>query len=333
MPVSLSAEETLAEASLLEQSGDTQGAARLYAAWLKNNPDSPTYPEIYTRYFPLERDLSSLLDAGRRLKRTQDGLPGASGALLLAARVFELSGFLEEGRDAYTASFRNGASVGALISSLLLSIEMNDFESFDRDAALLRARGGEAADLLEAVAASARGDPSEGPASLETFVAGTGSDADLKGLWAIYEAAARQGDKKKSDEAASRIAERFPGSPEKVIVSPGNAGRVMLAPSPDLFIMGLHPEGAVPSVATQDAAAVPGRSAVQAGSYLVKENADDLVKVLARQGFSPVVREEIVSGKRLFRVYAGEPLETEQARALLEKLRQAGFAGLLVPAK
>jgi len=69
---------------------------------------------------------------------------------------------------------------------------------------------------------------------------------------------------------------------------------------------------------------------VQAGSFQMKENADDLVRELTRKGFSPVVRAEGTEGKPLYRVLAGSSLSADDAGALLEKLHAAGFSGFVV---
>ena len=72
------------------------------------------------------------------------------------------------------------------------------------------------------------------------------------------------------------------------------------------------------------------RFAVQAGSFLVRENADYLAADLARKGFAPLVRDEQRDGKQLFRVLAGSGLERGPAEELIQKLVKAGFDGFLI---
>jgi len=69
---------------------------------------------------------------------------------------------------------------------------------------------------------------------------------------------------------------------------------------------------------------------VQAGSFQMKENADDLIAELTRKGFSPILRTEARQGKPLYRVVAGSGLSVEDARVLLDRLHQAGFSGYLL---
>ena len=111
---------------------------------------------------------------------------------------------------------------------------------------------------------------------------------------------------------------------------------------------------------------------VQAGSFQMKENADDLISELTKKGFSPTLRIDALEGsapgtqgsapgtqgsapgtqgsasgtqgsapgtqgsapgtqgKSLYRVFAGTGLAVDEARALLDKLHEAGFSGFLL---
>jgi cell division septation protein DedD len=70
---------------------------------------------------------------------------------------------------------------------------------------------------------------------------------------------------------------------------------------------------------------------VQAGSFQMKENADDLVAVLTKAGFTPSVRQDMVKGKKYLRVLAAVGLDNGAARELLAKLQLSGFSGFIVP--
>jgi hypothetical protein len=65
----------------------------------------------------------------------------------------------------------------------------------------------------------------------------------------------------------------------------------------------------------------------------MKENADDLVAELTRQGFTPVVRQESLQGGDHFRVFAATGLDGEQARTLIARLKKLGFSGFAVTEK
>ncbi|MGO9308910.1 MAG: SPOR domain-containing protein [Spirochaetia bacterium] len=82
--------------------------------------------------------------------------------------------------------------------------------------------------------------------------------------------------------------------------------------------------------------AAPGSSpvvSVQAGSFLVEENANDLVNELTRRGFSPVVVHEFAKGRDRYRVLAGSGLEAEAAQEVMKRLSDAGFGGFIVQDK
>jgi cell division septation protein DedD len=78
------------------------------------------------------------------------------------------------------------------------------------------------------------------------------------------------------------------------------------------------------------AAASQKTLSVQAGSFQMKENADDLISQLAKNGFAPTLRTDAAQGKLLFRVFVGRGLSSDEARALLDKLHGAGFSGFMM---
>ncbi len=96
------------------------------------------------------------------------------------------------------------------------------------------------------------------------------------------------------------------------------------------------PPTPAPSV-TPSAAPTPAPTApdprfvgVQAGSFRVKENADYLARDLQSKGFSPSVHEQIQDGKSLYRVIVASGISPSDAAALLDRLSQAGYGGLIV---
>ncbi len=62
----------------------------------------------------------------------------------------------------------------------------------------------------------------------------------------------------------------------------------------------------------------------------MKENADDLVGQLTRNGFSPSLQTDQKQGKPLYKVFAGSRLPPDEGRRLLDSLHQAGFSGFLL---
>lgn len=174
----------------------------------------------------------------------------------------------------------------------------------------------------------------------------------------MYARAKAAEDQKGQADARARLSADFPGAPETALVSSPTNATVVLFPSPDIFVTGDSPaeataaaqavELARPPAVQQTTApsqtgplqtapalqtTEPARVSVQAGSFQVKENADDLSAELSKRGFSPIQRTETIQGKEHYRVFAGIGLDAVQARALLAKLVQQGFSGILVTEK
>jgi cell division septation protein DedD len=171
-------------------------------------------------------------------------------------------------------------------------------------------------------------------ASVRILSAVEDPSARLSAAWNLFEAARAGGDPAGIAQAADRLAQLFPGSPEAAIATAAVSGvdsRISEAPSPMLFVSSGKAPAKVP--ASGAAAVTPATKtfSVQAGSFQVRENADELVKDLARAGFAAVVREGSLQGRTVFRVFAATGLDREAAASLLERLRSAGYSGITVP--
>jgi len=199
------------------------------------------------------------------------------------------------------------------------------------------------------------------------------ADVELKALWLLYARAKAAEDQKEQANARARLSADFPGAPETALAASPRSAAVVLYPSPDIFVAAdsadqSEPPPAAPALPavsrtgepdqplatpqTSESAqpsvrgtseqvqppvppqsAEPVRVSVQAGSFQVKENADDLFRDLSRRGFFPVQRVETIQGKEYYRVFAGVGLDATAARALLAKLLQQGFTGIVVNEK
>jgi hypothetical protein len=354
-------------------------AAQLYGSWLEANPRAEDSPRVFSRYFSLEEDFPTLMDASVKFLASARGLPGAAPQFALIARLLELSGRREPARDAYLAAYGEGAGDAALVSACLLSLQMDDRETLAKSLPQLKGRGSATGALLDSLAALQAGDDSGGQEKILSLAETTGDpDLQLKSLWILYAAATGRGDEKSAADLRARLHERFPDSPESVIAARATAvtGKsVFLAPTPDSFTRPLGQAGhdsrdsgpadtapaaapvapagvpvapagapgaagapAEPGVSQGPLAAAPTPPAaqgtsVQAGSFQMKENAEDLVAELTRRGFSPVMRQESIQGKNHFRVFAATGLDGEQARSVIARLKQLGFSGFAVSEK
>jgi cell division septation protein DedD len=362
--VCLTADPLIFRAQQLEKAGDTEGAARLYAAWLQANSGAPGGAQVFSRYFRMEHDFLALRDASLRLLAVGHGMPGAADQFAAIARLFEIGGLTGEARDAYLGAYGEGAGDSSLVSAFLLSLQMHDTDAMAKCLAALESRGGAAAPLLRALSDIQAGHGESAGAALARLADSSGDpDVVLKARWVMYARAKAAEDQKGQADARARLSADFPGAPEAALVSPLRTATVVLFPSPDIFVTGDSPAESPPAPKTAEPAqvpagppvtsqAAPGQTAagpvqtapappttepaavsVQAGSFRVRENADDLSAELSKRGFSPIQKMETIQGRDHYRVFAGVGLDAAQARALLAKLLQQGFSGILVTEK
>ena len=161
----------------------------------------------------------------------------------------------------------------------------------------------------------------------------------LAALWILLERARLSGDPAALEAASAGITKGFPGSPEQALA----AGLAAPTARPGKFSSAAAPPKPLPSPAVSDVVSEPAplpraenppgessRFAVQAGSFKVRENADELAAELARRGFAPSVREDTREGKTLYKALAGTGLDRAAALQVIERLGAAGYAGLLI---
>jgi hypothetical protein len=330
----------LQEARLDLMAGDRVGAARMYAFWLEANSDSSQAPAVFDRYFSTEQDLPTLLEEGRKFLQTAKRGVNLSESLARIARLFEIAGKTEEARDAFLSAFVHGETLSSLEAAFLISLEMNDVDELQSALATTKNGENERLEFLQACLAFQMGEYGSANASL-TRVADTVSDESiaLKALWLGYEIAIRSGDSAARQEALMRLQSRFPSSPEYALAAADNSTAdprgsisVTLLASPGTFFSegsNLPQTGSSAANQNTSVAAQKGLT-VQAGSFQMKENADDLIAELTSKGFSPTLRTDTQQGRSLYRVLAGSGLAATDARVLVDKLHQAGFSGFLL---
>jgi cell division septation protein DedD len=322
----------LEEALQLERDGDAAAAARLYISWTRERAGQPSSLAGYAGFLRTEHGLDALVDACRELAGNLPKMPGAWPLLAETARLFELAGLDEEAADFAVDAWRRGGPVSLLQRAMRLTLAMGDLDAYaalaertvtvpDLDA-LASTRELLAGRLEEARTVSAR-------------ILSTVEDpsARLSAAWNLFEAARAGGNPADLAQAAARLAQLFPGSPETAIAlaaASGTGSRVSEAPSPTLFLSAGQAPTKGPGSEVPAVTPAAKTFSVQAGSFQMRENADELVKDLSRAGFTAVVREGSVQGRAIFRVFAATGLDRESAARLLERLRSAGYAGITV---
>lgn len=311
-PVGAAEAPDLSEAVRREQAGDREGAIGVYRAWLRESPDPARVDAVFAEMFRLETDLADLLELS-----SAQGIGPAP--LLALSRLAEMSGRLEEARTLAERARQAGGGVEAMVTSALLALEMNDAQAAASALESLREKGDGWAEVVDGYRdlAAERWDLSREKLG-RTAERAADPRVALAALWGLYECSRRSADAEGTAAAAAAIGRRFPGSPEEALAT----GRASPWPNPAHFATA-PPEDAAPVVKA-------GVFSVQAGSFQVRENADELAADLAKKGFSPVVREERSQGKSLFKLYAGIGMEREAAVSLAESLRRAGYAGFLI---
>jgi cell division protein FtsN len=259
-------------------------------------------------------------------------VPGAWPLLAETAQLFELAGLDEEAAAIAADAWSRGGPAILLQRAMRLALAMGDLDAYD--AAVARTVTVPGLDPLDATRDRLAGrleEARQGSARLLSAVENPSSR--LPAAWNLFEASRAGGTTADIAQAAARIAELFPGSPEAAIALAAVSGkslRVVEAPSPALFMSAEQAPAKDPG---SEAPAVPPTAktfSVQAGSFQMRENADELVKDLSRAGFEPLVREASVQGKILYRVFAATGLDRDSAARLLERLRAAGYAGITV---
>jgi cell division septation protein DedD len=358
----LSADMLISRADQRRKAGDAETAAQLYAGWLHLNPGASGAARVFESWFSVEQDFPTLLSESALFLTTGKGIAGADRQFLRIARMYDLAGRLEDARNVYLAAASQGATDSALVSAFLLSMEMNDVQSMAESLSRLSGKGGSADLLLGALSALKAGDVKSARTTLLGLASQTGDpDLSVRALWVLYATALQGGDKEGQGTWRNRLASRFPSAPETALAAV-RPGLVVIAPGPEaLAAAELSPARSAPEPATQapapDAAQptpqVPAAApqtgpqtgaqtaapsprttfSVQAGSFQMKENSDDLVAELAKKGFTAVAVEETVQGKHRYRVLAGTGMESDQAKSVLLRLSQAGFSGFLVSDK
>ncbi len=322
----LAAPLQLVEAWQLERDGDDAAAARLYLSWARDHAGNPSVLAGYAGFLRTERNLDALVDAGRDLIGSLPRLPGAWPLLDATSRLFELAGLDEEAAALADEAWKQGGPAEVFQRAQRLRMVMGDLEGYTAGAA--RAVAVPGLDPLAPTLDLLSGRFPESVSGAERVLAGaTDPSARLLAAWSLFEAARAEDDAAATARAAARLAELFPGSPESAIALATGAGvssRVVEAPSPALFVT-----ASAPAPAAAPAAPTPS-FAVQAGSFRVRENADELVKDLRRAGFEATIQEAVVQGTTLWRVLAGTGLDRKSADDLVERLRASGYAGIIV---
>jgi hypothetical protein len=359
----------LADALTLEKEGDKAHALQIYITLAADLPPGQESIKSFEAILRLENGVDSLIRAAGLLTKKAVGTQLPAGLAEKYAGIAELAGDLETSAVLYRFEYAVSRSASALDSLAALCIEMNDLDGAELllkgqaeppRKQFLQAeyalQSGDVAGALKAVeppAATASWDSALRALYVKFCAAVSISDGEAAGRAARQLAAAYP----RSPEAAialravagdggthSRISAsaapgQFLGDPKKGMESSADTGSTP-APSSTSAVPSIPEVSTIPASPVQSIPTAPIRSdqpsiplknaSIQTGSYLVRENADDMVRVLKEKGFPAVVRENAISGKTYFRALAVYGTDAEQAKKILDELKAMGFDGVLI---
>lgn len=171
-------------------------------------------------------------------------------------------------------------------------------------------------------------------------------------LLAYYELLIDLGREEKAAELLEKLARNFPDSPELTLAqAQGADSRIVYAPSPSRFLPqelpvpvekeieavepGTSGEAANPEATATSPTAVkqepPLRNVlVQTGSFRDPENAHYMIQDLKASGFDAGIMEKQIGDTVYYRVVIGPAQTAEKAQAILMKLKDASFEGVLL---
>jgi len=173
---------------------------------------------------------------------------------------------------------------------------------------------------------------------------------------AYYEFLTALGREEEATEQREKLARGFPESPELALVqAQGGDGRIAYAPSPSRFLPRELPvpvekdiESAEPALSGEAAIAEakptaptaptvaeeekppPRNVLVQTGSFRDPENAHYMIRDLKASGFDADIMEKRIGDTVYYRVVIGPAQTAEKALAVLMKLKDANFEGVLL---
>ena len=326
-------EDSLGQADALAAEGKNSEAVSLYRSWLLANPGSVSFGEVLLKAASAAPEASLALALLAEFGPQVPDADQRTEALKRRLALLRLLGRFEEALDLEGAQPSNPAS---LYDQALLLYEQGELDPAEKIlSGLVQAGSGplepETAarcHYLLALLYTETGRFAEAEGSLRTLAERhPGAEIAPAALLARRELELRRNNPAGAEEAAQELCRRFPSSPECALAS-RSGSRVRLSPTPVRLLSGLERQ---PVSAPSPQASSPAPEAVvQVGSFRDEENAGYLVRDLKGKGFASQVAEAVIRGVRYYRVVLGSVQSPEQAQAMLVRLKEAGFEGVLL---
>jgi tetratricopeptide (TPR) repeat protein len=336
-----------------EKKGDREGAAALYEQWLAANPGSAEFTQVLFHAADIHPQLKSSIALLEKYWAHISDKAAQSAILGKTATLYEISGDFVKAQALFDQAYYANPGEAAfpfLYRSARLLFELGETRKSEDHARVVAnlcknpVTKKRAAFLLTRILAGS-GQPEEALRVALRLTEDSSNPTDNESVFLfIFTLADSLGREPERSLALQRLAKDYPDSPEFRLAGQAagqsRQGAVTPLPTPSALLNPLSPGTSVqsslappekPAVPSTPGAAGPAASAVQTGSFSVRENAEYMVRDLARLGFAAEIREASGrTGSPIYKVVvplAGGP---EEAQKLLIRLKEKSIEGFLL---
>jgi tetratricopeptide (TPR) repeat protein len=336
-----------------EKKGDRAGAVASCEEWLKANPLSPEFVKTLFHAADIHPDLKQSIVLLEKYQGTPPDKAAQSAITGKTATLYEISGNFPKAQRLYEEAYSANPgeeTFAFLYRSARLLFELGETRKSEDQARVISSlcknpvTKKRAAFLLTRIIA-ASGNPENALALALRLTEDASGPADNESIYLfIFTLADSLGKQPERTLALQRLAKDYPDSPEFRIASQAagrGGGSVSALPTPSA-LLNPFPQPKAPSAAAssetppaaQTPAATPRQepvaTAVQTGSFSVRENAEYMVKDLAAFGFTAEIRETAgKTGNPVYKVVVPIP-RPEETQTLLIRLKEKSIEGFLL---
>ncbi|MEW5816120.1 MAG: hypothetical protein AB1798_12090 [Spirochaetota bacterium] len=323
--------DILSEAKKLEDTGNIKDALIKYNTWLEENKRDKNYSAVFFHMLSLEKDPKKIIDL---IMKNIPGITAASErhkAVTLLASLEETLGLIEDAQKHYQLAstlLPNSRDYKSLFISAALLFETGEFQRASEQAAsiMLECPVSEIrmdAQLLLGKLYLKQNDVNKVTEIITSALQGENRQKFSPAqLLAIYELSNAVGNREYSLFAVEELKSRFPGSPEYALARKENNVEIEYYPNPSFYLEVTE----APEASTQ---ATIKYLSIQTGSFLVRENAEYMVKDLKTADFNAEIIEKVLNNKIYYKVIIRNIL-MDDSQTTLMRLKDTGFEGFLL---
>lgn len=336
---------TLEEAKRNEEENKISDAKGIYRNWLKENSGHAEFVIILQHLIQLESnstDLLAFLYEIESLCQTENEKLFISESI---AQFEEFHGNLSKAREYYLYVFNNGKGekrYQSLLSAAQILFKQGMFDKsiealkiileYAKDKEILAKTG-----ILVSSIHIARGEWEKAKNNYISLIKKYKYTKVYPVILLGYlECLHFFENKQEIDKVMEVLKKYFPSSPEYslALTIKGNTGEGSISyyPSPSSFIHDSEEDEDSRPVAPVEPDDEPGGPVyIQTGSFIMPENAEDMVNELKKKNITAIIRETTINNTTYFRVFIElESSEPEIINNYILKLKEAGFEGFVV---